>query len=273
MLPRLKEFHQPETVDEALALLARRDVRTAPLYGGPELFDDLAMAGEVEAVVSLAGLGLDKVTELAERLHLGAMVRLAALPEGELSRAAARSYSLNLRDMWTIGAVVARGGATVPAAVPLLVTLLALDARVEVAGEGEAPVADYLPRRTPTDLVAGVIVPRTEGFGALAYAQVARTPADAPIVCAAARARVANGKVGAAALALGGAARTPIRAGDVEAALKGGPATAEAIDAALGALDALQPAADFKGSAEYRREMAKVMSRRVLLAAAGVMNR
>jgi CO/xanthine dehydrogenase FAD-binding subunit len=262
MLPKMQTFHEPETIDEALALLARPDVRTLPLYGGPELFDDLGVAAEVEAVVSLEGLGLDAVTEL----RVGAMVPLSSLPKGALLAAAERSYSLNLRNIWTVGAVVVHGGASLP----LLVTLLALDAQVEIAREGEAPITDYLPRRALTDLVIGVVLPggtKDQESAKMAYEAVARTPSDEPIVCAVARVVTADEKVASVALALGGVAQTAIRAGDVEAALTGKPATTESIEAALGALDALEPPADFRGSSEYRREMAKVTARRALLRA------
>ena len=155
MLPRLKSFHKPKTINEALKLLARPGIRTLPLYGGPELFDNLAAAAEMEEVVSLAGLNLDRVSDEDGWLRLGAMTPLAALPDGDLATAAARAYPLNLRQMWTVGAVVAHGGASSP----FLVTLLALGARVEVAGQEEQDLSEYLPRRAATDLVAAVIVP------------------------------------------------------------------------------------------------------------------
>ncbi len=289
MLPRLKTVHKPKTIDEALKLLARPGIHTLPLYGGPELFDDLHVAAEVEEVVSLAGLGLDRAeVEPGSAWRVGAMVTLAALPECEpfqrqyraypwqlrvhtqaaLFEAAERAYPLNLRNLWTFGAVVAHGGASSP----LLVTLLALDAQVEFASEGGMPLVDYLPRRAPTDLVAAVVLPyggEAQESAAVTYADVARTPSDEPIVCAAARVVVSDGVFKAAWLALGGAAATAIRAGGVEAALVGKPATAATVGAALGALERLQPPADFRGSTEYRRAMAAVTARRALLRTIG----
>ncbi|MBN1286052.1 MAG: FAD binding domain-containing protein [Anaerolineae bacterium] len=290
MLPKLQSFYKPETIEQARELLARPDLRTLPLYGGPELFDDLAEAAEIEAVVSLSELGLNTLTETPEGLRIGAMVALAALPESQFLRvarqdlaarpagvwavealltAAERAYSLNLRAMWTVGAVVAHGG---PAS-PLLTTLVALDARVELAGDITVPLAHYLFRRARTDLITAVVVPLAGGFGPVAYEAVARTPADEPIVCAAARARLGGGaprQVQAVAVALGGVDKAPAAAGEVEQALLAGPATAEAVEAAVAKLDALEPPGDFRGSGEYRREMAKVLARRVLRQALGL---
>ncbi|MCZ7543715.1 MAG: FAD binding domain-containing protein [Anaerolineae bacterium] len=235
MLPKLETVHEPESVSAALKLLARPGVRMMPLYGGPELFDDLQVAAEVEEVILLAGLGLDQVhAEPGSDWRIGAMVTLAALPEAEafsrqyralpwvlrmdtraaLFEAMERAYPLNLRAMWTFGAVVAHAGASSP----LLVTLLALDAQVEVAGEGATSLAQYLPRRARTDLVTAVVLPfggEAQESAPVAYEAVARTPADAPIVCAAARVVVEDGAVKAAWLALGGAVGTAIRAGAV----------------------------------------------------------
>lgn len=265
MLPRLKSFHKPKTINEVLKLLARPGIRTLPLYGGPELFDNLAAAAEMEEVVSLAGLNLDRVTDEDGWLRLGAMTPLAALPDGDLVTAAARAYPLNLRQMWTVGAVVAHGGASSP----FLVTLLALGARVEVAGQEEQDLSEYLPRRAATDLVAAVIVPSNPDCGGVAFEAVARTPSDEPIVCAAACAKVDEGRIVAATLALGGVAKVPMLANDVARALLATPATRESIEAALRTLDdpPLQPPADFRGSSEYRRAMAKVTARRALLRA------
>ena len=86
MFPKLKTFYKPQTPEEAQALLARADVRTMALYGGPELFDDLDTTGTIEAVVSLAGLGRDKVTVTESALHIGALLPLTALPQAPWRR-------------------------------------------------------------------------------------------------------------------------------------------------------------------------------------------
>ncbi len=285
MLSNLQTIHTPESIEEARALLERPDVRTMPLYGGPELFDDLARAAEMEEAVSLAGLGLDGVNfEPKSDLHIGALVTLAGLWErepfirqyralpwelrihttGALRDAVKRTYSLNLRSMWTYGAVVAHGGAELP----LLVVLVALNAHVGLAGKIAIPLEQYLLKRALTDIVTSVVVPMGDEMWESApvhYDAVGRTPADAPIVCAAARAALdESGQVRQISLALGGVEKTAARAVQAEKALLGRMPDEAALEASLKTLDALEPPADFRGSTEYRREMAKVLARRVL---------
>jgi carbon-monoxide dehydrogenase medium subunit len=64
---------------------------------------------------------------------------------------------------------------------------------------------------------------------------------------------------------------TPIRASSVEQARAGCAATAEAVGAAVaGVAEGTSPPADLIGDADYRRQLAVVLARRAVLAAAGV---
>ena len=79
----------------------------------------------------------------------------------------------------------------------------------------------------------------------------------------------ANGAIADARVALGAAATVPVRATAVEAALSGRPADEETFrEAASLVLEAIDPIADFRGSAEYKRKMALVHVRRALAQAA-----
>ncbi|MGP0000263.1 MAG: hypothetical protein ACLPKW_21320, partial [Acetobacteraceae bacterium] len=75
----------------------------------------------------------------------------------------------------------------------------------------------------------------------------------------------ADGAIVAARVALGAAATVPVRATAVEAALAGKTADEKTFrDAAPLVLEAIDPIADFRGSAEYKRKMAIVHVRRAL---------
>ncbi len=64
---------------------------------------------------------------------------------------------------------------------------------------------------------------------------------------------------------------TPLRARAVEEALVGKPATDEAVrEAAAAAAEGTNPPSDLNGDADYRRHLATVLTRRAVLAAAGV---
>ena len=287
MLLNLREYHRPtggydwQAFQNALAMLARGDVRTAVLAGGNDLLGQADPT--VEAVVDLQELGLNRVTLEAgrpDRLRIGAMVTRTALAEDPTAQAiyggilaeGARRWSGSVqRNLATIGGAVA----TAAANDPLIAALLACDATVVLhlyQGVQTMPISGFLPRRVYilaipaliTDLVIACPSPPIGG----AIASVGRTPADAPIVLAAAALAAANGQCQTARLALGGVADAPLRLSEIEEQLIGKPLSDEAIaSAAAQVAELVRPAGDFRGSAEYRRAMAGVLARRALCAA------
>jgi len=94
---------------------------------------------------------------------------------------------------------------------------------------------------------------------------VARTLADEPIVAAIAVVALDGDVVGQARVALTGAWPEPLRLAEAAARLVGGPLDAEHIQAVAEAVEEeVAPQGDFLGSAEYRRAMAGVLTRRAL---------
>jgi len=96
-------------------------------------------------------------------------------------------------------------------------------------------------------------------------AHVARTPADEPIVAAVAVVEVDDSTVHQARVALTGAWPEPARLAQAAAQLVGGPLDEEHIRAVAEAVEEeVAPRGDFRGSEEYRRAMAGVLTRRAL---------
>ncbi|MFN8458307.1 MAG: FAD binding domain-containing protein [Anaerolineae bacterium] len=126
----------------------------------------------------------------------------------------------------------------------LLAALLVGEAQVQVQsmrGSRQIPLADFL-RDVPAALNGGLVTAVSLATGGkAASARVARTPVDTPIVAAVAR-QDTNGQLH---LALCGVAATPVL---IEP------------DAVAG----LNPPADFRGSSEYRRQMAQTLAARVV---------
>ncbi len=278
MLLNLREYHRPAAeghgLQDALALLARPSIRTVVLAGGDTLL--AAADPTIEAVVDLQGLGLDQLTFDHERglLHIGALVTRARLAAGEdnplpfLGQCAQRWSGSVQRNRATVGgaAVVAADDDPLPAA------LLACDAEVILAtqaGEQVVPYAEFLDQRAALlaapAIVTGLRVAVTGDATGYALETVARTPADAPIVLAVAALAVQAGRCTHARLVMGGVAPMPLRVPLVEAALTGQSLTPDLIaDAAAQLAPLVHPAGDFRGSSEYRREMAVVLARRAL---------
>ena len=288
-LLNLREYRRPADegttggLERALELLSRPDVRTVPLAGGSALLASSDPA--IEAVADLQGLGLDVITETGRphgRLHIGALVTRAALAGSEPARTRLNGSLARGAGGW--GGSVQRNRATVGGALalaapndPLVLALLACDAQVDLCGRQGArgvPVADFLAQRAgllaEPALITGVTVPLPAAPTGCALVHVARTPADEPIVAAAAALSEAAGRCTLARLALGGVAAAPLRLPEAEALLAGQPLTDQLIAAAAAlAADLVNPTGDFRGSATYRRAMASVLAERALRQAWG----
>lgn len=265
-MTRVREYHRPRTVEEALQLLQGKDA--VPLAGGQHL---LAKKWHgAKAVVDLQSLGLDRIETREERLKIGAMVRLqqlASTPSGctFLAEAAHHEGPLTYRNAATVGGTIV----THDPLSRLLLSLLVLDAEVEVQRtDGTSVVAlDELladpARWLQRGLVTAVtVIPRTVGT---AMAVVARTPRDQPIVAVAARVMRQWDRCEEVRIAWGGVAPCPLRAYLVEQSLSGRPLEDARIETAVAqATTALHLHGDFRGSAEYRRAMIGVLTRRAL---------
>ncbi len=242
-MPQLKAYHRPDSVEAALRLLARPSPRTAVLGGGTSLIADLPE--DVEEIVDLQSVGLARVEHGADGLTMGAMVRLQTIVDDEkasnlLRLMAQREGPNTFRNAATLGGAVV--GADPES--ELLAALLVLDATVMVQtldGERSIPLAEFL-ADVKAALSGGLVTSVSmQNTGRTAHARVSRTPQDKPIVAALAR----IDESGAARLALCGVATSVVLAD-------------------WHALDALKPPGDFRGSSDYRREMAMTLSQRVL---------
>jgi CO/xanthine dehydrogenase FAD-binding subunit len=91
------------------------------------------------------------------------------------------------------------------------------------------------------------------------------------IAMAAARLVVEGGVVAKAAIAVGACSAVARRLASMEAALRGRPLTAALADTVRSApIDELSPIGDVRGSADYRRDAAREIAARAVLAAAGL---
>jgi CO/xanthine dehydrogenase FAD-binding subunit len=247
------EYHRPETIAEALALLARPEIPSIPLGGGSALDRS---AKEPIAVVDLQALGLDFIQTRGNKLDIGATASLQTLLEEARIPAALRAairheVAYNIRQVATLaGSLVSADGRS-----PFATAMLALDAELvywpgENAGEGRVSLGDLFALRGETlrgRLITQATIPLNARLG---YTYVARTPADLPLVCAA----VAQWPSGRTRVCLGGYGSAPRLVMDGE----------EASGAELAARNAYAQAGDDWASAEYRQEVAAVLVRRCI---------
>ncbi len=271
MLLNLTEYYRPETIDEALRLLARPGVKTAPLAGGTLLTgqrDD-----DLQAVVDLRALGLNTISEQDGQVRIGAMTTLQALADSPLARemaggilaqAARTSAARLMRNAATIGGTLAAGpaaNADVPAA------LAALDARARLVGQIErvVPAETAFMELQSGELLVEVIIKRPADQSTGAFLRVARAPDDVALVHAAAWLLMQGSICRQARVAVGGAGMAPARLLATEDALAGQGIDQERIAAAVAAgIAAFAPPPDFRASPAYRRDVAVTLARRAL---------
>jgi CO/xanthine dehydrogenase FAD-binding subunit len=237
----ISNYHRPAQLDEALALLNREDVATVVIAGGTVLTaTDLSAATEVVDIQSAVGAHIERQSD---RVVYESMARLQDVIDHDatpplLAELAHREGPNTLRNAATIGGTVAEANPESE----LLAGLLVHGAIATVTGrDGTADllVADLL--ATP-DGLSGSIITRisVEIGGETASARTGRTPADTPIVAAVGRIVPDGLKI-----ALTGVATTPVL-----------------VDS--GSLDELDPPGDFRGSSEYRKELARTLTDRVV---------
>ena len=238
----IREYHRPESIDEALALLARDGVDSAVLAGGTLLN---GLPDHVpEEVIDLQLLGLSQIDRDGSVLEIGATATLTQLARHEvtpqvLADLARREAPNTIRNAATVGGTVA---AVDPESV-LLAGLLAYRASVTItdaSGASQIPLTDFL--ASPSTLEGALItLIRVPIRGRAVVESTARTRADKPIVLVVGHRSEEEGVT----LAATGVAGTPVVV-DVDR------------------LDELDPPADFRGSSEYRRHVARVLATRVL---------
>jgi CO/xanthine dehydrogenase FAD-binding subunit len=244
-------YHRPQSLDETLALLAHG----IPLAGGTLI---TPRRRDVAAVVDLQSLSLASLRLEAELVHAGAMLRLqdlvdapARLVPSVLAAACRLEAGANLRRMATLGGTIfgAQGRS------PVACALLALGAEGLSAPENSTLSVDsLLDRRLVWPTGALLMEIRWKADTRLAFASVGRSPADRPIVC------VAVGRdAGGWRVSLGGFGQRPVLVPGAQEALSGSDllAAGEAARAVYAAAE------DVWASAEYRSEVAAVLTRRL----------
>ncbi len=280
MLPEFALL-MPQTLEEALEMLAEGAPDVAPLAGGTNLVVDMRSGRYCPGVVVNIG-GLEELRGVRREngyLVVGGGVTIAELLDDPLiaqhapvlREAAAVLANPLVRNRATVGGNLADASPAADSAPPLLV----LGAEVELVsrqGTRRVPLADFFVHvrktvRQPQELLAAIRWPVPTDRSASAFRKLALRKADAISVLNAAVnvERDGAGRCRQARIALGAVAPTPIRAHEAEEALRGQQLTPATIaEAARLAAEATQPIDDIRGSAAYRKRVVEVLVRRLL---------
>ncbi|MGY1630091.1 FAD binding domain-containing protein [Geodermatophilus sp. SYSU D01186] len=270
MIPGSFEYVRPGSVDEAIAALVEHGDDAKVMAGGHSLLPIMKLRLAMpEVVVDISRIpGLSYVRVDGDEVAIGAGTRHHELEKDDVARAevpilpytASQVGDPQVRHRGTIGGTVAHSD---PAS-DLPTALLALGGTAVVQGPNgrrSIPLTEFWlgffeTALSPDELIVEIRVPRT-GSAGWAYEKFTRRANDWPIVAAAA----VDGRV-----ALANMAGTVVRATATEEALARGASIAEA--AAL-ADEGTSPGADMHADQEYRRHLARLLTRRALEKAAG----
>jgi CO/xanthine dehydrogenase FAD-binding subunit len=282
MKPASFEYHRPETLDEALAILAELGSDAKALAGGQSLVPAMNFRLARPAVlVDLNRLDpLAYITETADGgLRIGAMTRQRA---AERSPAVARRASLlfeampwiahpQIRNRGTMGGSLAHAD---PAA-ELPAVMVALDARFVVRSRTTSrtvPAQGFYTgilstALTPDELLTEIQIPPRAARTGTAFMELARRHGDFALVGVAVTMVLdERGSCSSARIVLLSVGDGPVPATGAMAALMGSTPTASRIDEAarLAAETDIDPPSDIHASSAYRRQLARVLVRRAV---------
>jgi aerobic carbon-monoxide dehydrogenase medium subunit len=280
MIPAAFDYHAPNTLKEAVALLSQHKDSAKVLSGGQSLLPLLKLRlGQAGHLVDIGRIpGLEYIKEEGGMLKIGGRTRESALERSELLRA---RYPILIdttkviadplvRNMATVGGNLAHGdpGNDHPA------TMIALGAQVVAVGpKGERviPIDDFFLGLFQTALQADEIlteirIPTPPARSGGAYFKLERKVGDYATAAAAAQITLGpSGAVERVGLALTNVGPTPVRSAAAEKYLVGRKPDAASIgEAARLVSQASSPSPDRRGAVDYKREMARVMAVRAL---------
>jgi len=280
MIPAAFDYHRPGTLDEALKLLTSHGDQAKVLSGGMSLLPMLKLRlASFAHLVDIGRVpGLDFIKEEGGSLRIGAMTRQSTLERSDLIRSKypilADAVPLIadplVRNRGTVGGNVANGdpGNDQPA---IMIALGATFVAKGPKGERSVPANQFYKGLYETalarnEILTEVRIPVPPARSGGAYAKLKRKTGDFAVAAAAVQLTLdAKGAVERAGIALTNAGLTPLNAADAAKYLVGKmPDEKTIVEAAKMAAAKSSPSADRRGSVEYKKEMARVLTTRAL---------
>lgn len=275
----------PKSLEEAYQVLAQaeRPGQVRALVGGTDLIDQIRQNRRAPSVV----MDIKRIPEMmrlewvpGEGLHLGSAVPLtdtAALPAVKehypsLEESCRMVGSVQIRNRASVGGNICNSAPSADT-VPGLITYSARVVLVGPRGRREVPLEEFFtgPGQNvlaPDEILLETTVPPPPPNSSGHYHRFTpRNEMDIAVAGVASMVTLASGtrRCAQARIALAAVAPTPVRARAAEAVLEGKEVTADLIEeASERAVDACSPITDVRGSAGYRKELVKVLTRRAL---------
>jgi aerobic carbon-monoxide dehydrogenase medium subunit len=284
MIPAAFEYVRPSSVSEAVSALAEAGEDGKVLAGGQSLIPVLRLRMSYPSTV----VDIGRVPELrgvrddGEAIVIGAMTTHHEVLHNPLvgehapliAQATETIADPQVRHRGTFGGALSHAD---PAG-DLGAVALALDCEFVASGpngERRIPAADFFvdyltTALSPGEVLTAIRVPKLGAGWSSHYEKFNRVAQAWSIVGVAALVRRENGSIAEARIGLTNMGSTPLRARAAESALAGVAANADAVGtAAAHAADGTTPPSDLSGKSDYREHLARVLTKRAVLAAAG----
>jgi carbon-monoxide dehydrogenase medium subunit len=280
------DYTAPTTLAEALSALASANGSARMLVGGTDIIDQIRTGRRTPELL----VDVKRIPELnvlaysqSEGLRIGAAVsctRVHSHPDvishyPGIASSAGLVGSIQIQNRASIGGNIGNGapsGDTIP-------TLIALNATVTVAGpngQREEPLEGIFAgpgqlTLQPNELLVEIRVPPPKPRSSSHYLRfIPRQEMDIAVAGVGVALTLADGgQVEEVGIVLASVAPTPIRATNAEGVLQGQRLTLDLVrEAGERAVESASPISDVRGSADYRRELVKVLTRRAVMACA-----
>jgi CO/xanthine dehydrogenase FAD-binding subunit len=279
MFDHVEAYYRPGSIPEALRLFQTGNGGARFLAGGTDLINQAD--NSVRSLIDVTNLGLNYIRRQDGGWIIGATTTLSdlessaatrAVADGILLKAASLSGPVQTRNMATAGGRLAQRSQFAEIATPLV----ALDASVLMAHSRrrlKLPLTDLAAVHSDVlmhgAMILEIVIPALPAGGhtGWSFQKLTRTESDVSLVNVAAGLQVGrNGSCEWVHIAVGAVGPVPVRAIQAENQLTGRTIDATLLDIASDAvMNAVKPVDGIRGSAEYLREMTRVMARRALV--------
>ncbi|MBP3880413.1 MAG: xanthine dehydrogenase family protein subunit M [Lachnospiraceae bacterium] len=275
------DYVKAGSVSEASRIAAEKGKQGVIMAGGTDVIlllkDRVIPADTVIDIKGIEGMEGIEYTE-GEGFKIGALTKLFDIQNSDvikeklpaLSDAAHYVASAQIRRKGTLVGNICNASPSADTA-PILVVM---EAKVKVQSgdeEREIAIGDFFKgvKRTalvPGDIVTAVTIPELKkNEGSAYFKHAVRKAMDLAIVGVAAWIRMDGSKVADCRIAMGGVGITPLRAKNAEQILIGNEITDEILEkAGAAASEECSPISDVRASAEYRRDMVRVYTKRAV---------
>ncbi|MEM9772969.1 MAG: xanthine dehydrogenase family protein subunit M [Chloroflexota bacterium] len=283
MIPGEFDYYAPTSLDEAVSLLSKHGDDAKILAGGQSLIPAMRYRLALpEILIDITGIdGMSYIREDNGHLAIGAMTTESELEDSELVQ---DGYDMLSDAAFVIADPVVRNKATVGGNIAHSdpandhpAVMLAYGAEVICLGPGgtrSIPIDEFFTGLFENSLgddeiLTEIRVPRPAANSGTAYIKIERKVGDYAISAAAVNLVMDGDTVAGARIGLTNVSATPMRARNAEAAIIGKILTDDVLEAAGAAAGAeCDPAADLRGTVEYKRDLTRVLVKRAIKKAA-----